>query len=75
MKARLDALIRYGLDKGLIRPGDKTYVFNRLLEILRLDEAEDSGLPAPSSLPAILDRLTDDETTPPPPLRGQHQLR
>ena len=60
MKATLDALIQYGLDAGLIREGDETYVFNRLLEILRLDEAEDSGLPAPASLPAILDRLTDD---------------
>ena len=60
MKATLDALIRYGLGTGLLQAGDETYVFNRLLEILRLDEAEDSGLPAPSSLPAILDRLTDD---------------
>lgn len=60
MKAALDALIRYGLDKGLIHPGDKTYVFNRLLEILRLDEAEESGTAAPESLADILTVLTDD---------------
>ena len=60
MKAALDALIRYGLDKGLIHPGDETYVFNRLLEILRLDEAEESGTAAPESLADILTVLTDD---------------
>ena len=60
MKAALDALIRYGLDKGLIHPGDETYVFNRLLEILRLDEAEESGTAAPEFLADILTVLTDD---------------
>ena len=28
MRAYLDALIRCGLDRGLIRPGDETYVLN-----------------------------------------------
>ena len=60
MKAALDALIRYGLDRDLIHPGDETYVFNRLLEILRLDEAEESGAPVPESLADILNVLTDD---------------
>ena len=60
MKATIDALIRYGLDRGLIREGDETYIFNRLLETLRLDEVGDSGLPASDSLAALLERLTDD---------------
>ena len=60
MKTAIDALIRYGLDTGLIREGDETFVFNRLLEILHLDEAGDSALPAPSSLASILEKLTDD---------------
>ena len=60
MKATVNALIQYGLDTGLICPGDETYVFNRLLEILRLDEAEESGTAAPSSLAEILEVLTDD---------------
>lgn len=60
MKATVNALIQYGLDTGLICPGDETYVFNRLLEILRLDEAEESGAAAPSSLAEILEVLTDD---------------
>ncbi len=60
MKTAIDALIRYALDTGLIREGDETFVFNRLLEILHLDEAGDSALPAPSSLAAILEKLTDD---------------
>ena len=60
MKATVNALIQYGLDTGLICPGDETYVFTRLLEILRLDEAEESGAAAPSSLAEILEVLTDD---------------
>ena len=60
MRAYLDALVQYGLDKGLIQPGDETYVFNRLLEIMKLDEpGEDAG---PLSLPLgdILQALTDN---------------
>ena len=41
MKPYLNALIRYGLEKELIQPGDETYVYNRLLEILGLDEAQE----------------------------------
>ena len=61
MKAVLDALIAYGLEKGLIQPGDETYVFNRLLEILQLDEVEEEAVPLPAKpLPELLDALTDD---------------
>ena len=60
MKAAIEALIRYGLEAGLIREGDETFVFNRLLEILHLDEAEDGGAPVPDTLAAILEALSDD---------------
>ena len=59
MKAYLDALIAYALQRELILPGDETYAYNRLLEILRLDEAED-GAPVDLPLPEILGALTDD---------------
>ena len=59
MKGYLDALVNYGLETGLIQPGDETYVFNRLLEILGLDDAgEGEAVSAP--LPEILGALTDD---------------
>ncbi len=59
MKGYLDALVNYGLETGLIQPGDETYVFNRLLEILGLDDAgEGEAVAAP--LPEILGALTDD---------------
>ena len=61
MKATLDALIGYGLEKGLIQSGDETYVFNRLLEILQLNEAdEDAAVPSDRTLAELLDALTDD---------------
>ena len=61
MKATLDALIGYGLAKGLIQSGDETYVFNRLLEILQLNEAdEDAAVPSDRTLAELLDALTDD---------------
>ena len=61
MKAYLDALLHYGLEKGLIQPGDETYVFNRLLEILKRDEPGASAeAPASPSLCDILQALTDD---------------
>ena len=61
MRAYLDALLHYGLEKGLILPGDETYVFNRLLEILKRDEPGESA-EAPAALPLcdILQALTDD---------------
>ena len=39
MRAYLDTLIAYGRNTGLVEEGDETYVYNRLLEILHLDEA------------------------------------
>ena len=43
MKAYIDALINYGLEKGLIQHGDENFVFNRLLEILGLDSSEETA--------------------------------
>ena len=60
MKQYLDALIGYGLETGLIQEGDETYVFNRLLEILRLDEAADGGEAVSLPLADILNALVDD---------------
>ena len=56
----LSALVRYGLDTGLIEDCDKTYVTNRLLEILKLD-----AFAAPEAVPSlpleeILGGLLDD---------------
>ena len=59
MTANINALIRYGLACGLILPGDESFVFNRILEILHLDEAG-SSFPAAETLPEILGALTDN---------------
>lgn len=57
--AYLDALVRYGIGCGLIEAGDACYVRNRLLEILRLEEAPVQGqIDAP--LHELLAALTDD---------------
>lgn len=58
MKAYIDALIQYGLDTELIQPGDEVFVYNRILEILELDEAAGEGC-STASLPDVLQALTD----------------
>ncbi len=60
MKAYLDALINYALEKELIEPGDETFVFNRLLEVMGLDSVEEGSHKIKRSLANILDVLTDD---------------
>ena len=57
--AYLDALVRYGIGCGLIEQADACYVKNRLLEILRLDEAP-AGERIHAELPELLAALTDD---------------
>ncbi len=59
MRAYIDALIKYALEKGLIESGDEFFVFNRLLEIMGLDSVEDCP-PVEAALPEILAALTDD---------------
>ena len=60
MRAYLHALIAYGRTTGLIEEGDETFVYNRLLEILRLDEAEESVETVSAPLEEILGALCDD---------------
>ena len=60
MRAYLHALIAYGRTTGLIEEGDETFVYNRLLEILRLDEAEGSVETVSAPLEEILGALCDD---------------
>ncbi len=58
MKGYLDALVDYALEHGLIQEGDELWAYNRLLEVMELDEAEGDAVEA--ELPAILGALTDD---------------
>ena len=58
MKGYLDALVRYALERGLIQEGDELWAYNRLLEVMGLDEAEGEALEA--ELPEILAALTED---------------
>ncbi len=61
MRAYVDALIEYAVEKGLLCPEDRTYAFNRLLEVLGLDELpEEGGEPARLPLEQILDALTQN---------------
>jgi len=58
----INKLVAYGIEKDLIRPHDRTYVINRLLETLYLDSYDDSLGDDGSeniSLPEILNSLTD----------------
>ena len=59
MKAVFDALIRYAIDRELIAEDDKTFVFNRLLEVMGLDECEGEGT-VEAPLEALLGALCDD---------------
>ena len=58
MKGYLDALVNYALDRALIQEGDEIWAYNRLLEVMCLDEAD--GDPVEAELPEILTALTDD---------------
>ncbi len=59
MRGYINALIRYALDKGLLESGDELWAFNRLLEVMGLDEAEGEEIGDPE-LCEILQALTDD---------------
>ncbi len=58
MKGYLDALVEYALTHGLIQEGDEIWAYNRLLEVMGLDETE--GEPVEAELSEILEKLTDD---------------
>ena len=55
----LDALVRYAVERGLIHEDDACVARNRLLEILRLDEAE-TGEKVSAPLHELLAALTQD---------------
>ena len=55
----LTALVRYGLEKGLIEPCDQTYITNQLLMTMGLDSYEYEEAPA-MELEDILAGLLDD---------------
>ena len=56
----INALVRYGLDKGLIEPADGIWARNRILDILGLDGFEPTGEEAGQDLEAILKAILDD---------------
>lgn len=61
MKNYIDALINYALEKELIAPCDSAYCYNRILELMRLDEAAPTAaLCANAPLCDILSALTDN---------------
>ena len=54
----LSALIQYGLGKNLFAPCDQTYIANRILEVLQLDEfqlTETRAMPLEEILKGLLD--------------------
>ena len=55
----ISALIRYGLDRELFEPCDRTYIANRILEVLQLDEFQTEEVPS-LPLEEILRGLLDD---------------
>ena len=59
MKAYLDALVNYAVERGLIAQEDKTYAFNRLMEQMNLDSVG-AGEAVSASLNEILDALCND---------------
>lgn len=53
-------LVAYGLERGLLEPEDTIYAVNALLEALRLDSWDGSGLEGPAGeLAPVLKELTD----------------
>ena len=59
MRVYLEALLDYAVNVGLILKEDRIFAFNRLLEIMQLDEAEDAGY-VEAPLEDILEALCDD---------------
>ncbi len=56
---RIKQLIGYAVKKGLVDPADITFVTNRLLEILALDEYEDTDAADGAELEDILSDMCD----------------
>ena len=62
MKKIIDRLVQYAEEKELITKEDETWAYNRLLEVLQLDDAADTApVPDSEALPsALLDALAAD---------------
>ena len=58
--AYIDALVCYAMNRGLAQPEDWTYLVNRLLEAMALDDYSPSQGPLPEELPVILEGLLSD---------------
>ncbi len=58
--AYIDALVCYAINHGLAHPDDWTYLVNRLLEAMALDDYTPSQGPLPEDLPTILEGLLSD---------------
>ncbi len=56
----INALVHYGLEKGLIEPADEIWARNRMLDVLGLDGFEPAGEKAGQDLEAILGAILDD---------------
>ena len=57
----IDSLVEYCIRKGLIQPTERTWAFNTILDILRLDGCEhEEGELGEIDLAAVLDELMDD---------------
>lgn len=59
INSAINALVKYGMERDLIKPVDKSYVINQILEVLRLDSYEDNNLEQSFSLQEILSIITD----------------
>ena len=58
--AYIDALVCYAINHGLAHPDDWTYLVNRLLEAMALDDYTPSQGPLPEDLPTILEGMLSD---------------
>ena len=54
------ALVRYGVERGLLGPGDEVFATNRLLEIMQLDEYSAPEQAPELPLETILSQLLED---------------
>jgi len=59
VSAAIRGLLDYAEERGLIENGDRTYCFNRLLQMLKLDAPDGEGETFRAELPELLGLLTD----------------
>ena len=59
MKATLEALVRYAVGHGLLEKDDEVFAYNRLLELMELNEAPEGGV-SDAPMHELLDALCGD---------------